>query len=213
MYKVTLKSDFEQPYDKYFTQDGVEFQRISSGGPNKIQQFEKLRSLGYFVPQHGIVKELSSQFPTLVVYTDINQHEGKGKLLLPSTVATDLYPDNFCCEFIECSQQITTSYKLLQIGKRQFIIRYSSDHEWMANQGRYAVDILAESPLKQYIDAVPQPIWSIDYICDINKKDIPVAVDFNVSPKFNDLDLHFFISNQDIAHEVSDAINYYSTLS
>ena len=40
MYKVTLKSDFEQPYDKYFTQDGVEFQRVSSGGPNKIQQFE-----------------------------------------------------------------------------------------------------------------------------------------------------------------------------
>jgi hypothetical protein len=210
MYKVQLKSDFDEAYDKFFIIEGKVFERMTSQEPDKIEQLKKLKSLGYTVPLSGTVLEVAENADNLIVYTDITSHDGKDKILIKAEDALEKYPNNFCSKYIECSQQITTSYKLLQIGKRQFIIRYSSDHEWISNKGRYAIDILAESPVKQYIEAINNPIWSIDYICDINNHDSPVAVDLNYSPKFHELELNFLISNKEIAKEIYDALNHFN---
>lgn len=211
MYQVKLVSNYEDKYDKYFSNNGVEFRRIAEEGPDKITQFFILQKMGYAVPEHGFVKDLAHKDYDLIVYTDPTVHDGEGKVLLKPKEALDLYPDCYCSQFIECSQNITTSYKLLQIGKRQFMVRYSSDHDWMSHKSRFTTDILAESPRQMYIPKLGLPIWSIDYICDINRNDMPVAVDFNVAPNLNDIDIHLWIGYDEIAKEIYEAILHYNS--
>lgn len=209
---IQVVSDFVEPYDAYFDHTGITFRRIAHEGPSKEDQFEILDMLGYDIPQYGKPAELPDDSQQVVVYTDEYQHAGKGKILVSLEEARSKYADYLASCFIECQQNIITSYKLLQIGTRQFIVRYNSDHEWMSNKGQVYCDIVAESPHREYIKQIQYPLWSIDYVLDLHQEGKPVAIDFNIAPQMHEFDIEAYIDMPSITKEIREAIYYFKTL-
>jgi hypothetical protein len=220
-YKVRLDSDFFEDYDVWFNadEDAPVFRRSSADKLSKLEQFKFLLSLGYKVPRHGSVSELAEialeaetpedMVTDVVVYLDSTEAD-VDKVMLPIDEAFVEHPDKFASDYIEGDMGAGIAYKLLQIGKRQFALKFSSVDEWRSNSGEFVANVLMESPTHAYLDAIRYPLWSIDYIATDQG---PIAIDFDIAPKLTGIDFLEFISDEEIAEEIQEALAYFSAKS
>lgn len=152
--KLQLKSDFRETYDAWFDTEGPVFRRMTADGPNRIEMFQLLASLGYAVPLHGYVQDVLGYYwnnnvvDHLVVYHDIEAHRGEGKNLfkprdceLAMKYKPDDFANRFCSAFIK-QEGDPTSLRLLKIGTEVFYIEYKSNDLWRSNCGDVETRIL-----------------------------------------------------------------------
>lgn len=204
---MKLISDFAELYDCYFDGKDKEFYRLTNQGPNKIEQFKLLRKLGFKTPKNGLVKDLISDSIYLVLYEDINSHCGNGKFLVDCIFDDNFnreeYGDYFCSEYIGHSRSSPSkSLRLLNIGKRQFLIEYKSTNNWRSNCGEGTTVCLGETKNYYYLqNEILRPLWAIDFVENANYN--LIAIDYNESPGIKGIEnFSEYISNADIAKEL-----------
>jgi hypothetical protein len=154
--KIALNSDFRDFYDHWFSLSSEEvdytLNRTMVDGILKRDQFKLLEQLGFNTPLHGtpdvLEKQLAKEKTNVVLYTDELAHAGEGKYL---HLGNKNFSKHKRCTY--ASVQIKTdekankgcqSIRLLFIGYRKFILRYSSDHFWMSNEGKVNIELIDE---------------------------------------------------------------------
>lgn len=194
---VKLVSDFrDQHYDFMFKPNGTKtYRRMSAEGPDKINQFLILSSMGFKIPPIGSVEYLyhmwdkDTEEPWVVVYTDQSKHTGDGKTLLPVSKAVDLYPGFFASIYIRNSNPTPTSYRALYVGSKYLFMRYRSNDAWRSNCGdvyiEEASDVLKDTTEKIILNEMGVPLTSvpivaIDFVLDVTER--LIAIDLNIAP-------------------------------
>lgn len=193
MQKLKLKSDFRDYYDHHFAgrhENYPIFERMSTGGMDRLEMLTYLRKVGFHTPNFGQAKYLKSDY--VIVITNLYAHCGSGKILLERYKAEAQFPYNLCVEFVGNASvlNLAASSRWLQIGRQWFWINYISDDHWRSNCGDNVAFIVRDKgnlpdlpyPGFFYDIELPQfPLFAIDFIAD-PKSVYPAAVDFNIAP-------------------------------
>ena len=198
--KITLNSDFHDFYDHWFylvENSDYTLNRTMVDGILKRDQFKLLEQLGFNTPLHGtpekLEKLLNESIEGVVLYKDELAHAGEGKFL-------HLWAKNFSKrkEYTYASVRIKTdkkvdkgccSTRILFIGYRKFILRYTSQHFWMSNWGnKVNIEFIDEDKgaprdltNESWAFTKKWPLLAIDYVVekDTGKE---FAIDFNSAP-------------------------------
>lgn len=203
--KLGLRSDFDDFYDHWFCPSHEDpdrvFDRMSRTTMRKRDQFELLEKLEFNTPRHGIVRDwvLTYSFSNfdsacVVVYTDELAHAGEGKILVSPQLAVKQYPDHYASFYIKTTSDgidgvngTAESYRLLQIGSRNFYLRYRSEGSWQSNSGN---DVQIELMERQHIWEFGEregsllkgkPLFAIDFVKPLDAN-LSLAIDFNTAP-------------------------------
>lgn len=221
MGKLKLYSDFRDEYDHMFDTEGTPFIRFQRDFLSKKNQFDLLEKAGYLVPPHGLAKDLGQQYThrhqKFVLYADSNAHAGSGKQLTTVTDSDRL--DNYgnpvyASLFVGDLQEMPESYRVLNIGTRQFSLRYSSNDAWRSNVGPVQIDFLYEhTQFTKYASPLPaRPLWAIDFVLSGSSyiegvrikgtEKVKVAIDLNTSPGIRYTGITKYISHAEIVDEL-----------
>jgi hypothetical protein len=207
---VRLFSDFHDYYDSLFDLEGMEFRRVTTEGMTRAEILGFLAYHGFATPLHGTVREVVDKFRLksledggwdsdtfkrileynleLVVYLN-DAHNGEGKVKIPALHALENYPGFYCTEFISPQRpNRAVSFRHLQVGERNWLIRYANGNGWRSNRGReLQIEVLGEGA-PGYHPKICHPIFAIDYVPDeIGRR---LAVDFNTAPRLELLKDH-----------------------
>lgn len=190
--KIAVKSDFidyyDYAFDSIYDADYI-LKRYSRSGMNRIEMFDFLKSVGLKIPKVGTCSELTTDCSRVVVYLDVNAHRGEGKILLSANDAKELYPHHFASEYIPLNYGI--SYRLISIGKRSWMLRYSSN-DWRSNCGEVKIELLKEVENNLSIN---RPLYAIDFVGNIED---PIAIDFNIAPQVKGTGLGRILKPKDV---------------
>lgn len=221
--KIRLKTDFHDYYDHWFDAEGVEFERFSRQGRGRREALEYLSDIGLKTPPYGTPREVmvktnnrllerelelqkdSKYLLSVVVYLDENAHRGEGKVLMPLQEALNKYPNHLCTLFIPPIPGKSVSMRHLQIGKKAFWLRYTSSDDWRSNCGNVEIEVIKQEK-DGYHPKIHYPLFAIDYIANTDKM---LAVDLNVSPGLKGTGIENILTGKEVAHLISEAINYY----
>ena len=148
--KVAIKSDFVDNYDYCFdvahgNNDCFIWERISTDGPNKLEQFEIMENHGLIVPNYWHVKDFNKDWyiaqlqEQFVVYMDIDKHRGEGKELFYGDQVVhrmDQIGDKLICDYCRPMNWDIFTYRCLVIGRKKlYWFRCCSNDEWRSNVG------------------------------------------------------------------------------
>lgn len=184
--KLKLYSDYRDYFDHMFDLSGTPFIRFSQDFLSKKNQLALLSAAGFLVPRSNYLYKLIYSYDWIgkyVVYTDPSMHRGEGKILLnrEDIIMGKLDdPSLFECyasQFIDTNSTQPKSHRILNIGRRQFKIEYTSDDLWRSNCGNVKIEFCGE--LEESCK-IPSPLdtralWAIDFVGTF-------TVDLNTSP-------------------------------
>jgi len=183
---------------------------MSNEGPNKKEQFELLSEIGMSVPLFGTVAQLAAsrhdidllkvlgedhEFQAweknlttfqqdqeyVIVYDDIEAHNGAGKRRMTWSAALRECPDAFASEYIAPLGEHPVSWRHLHVGDRGFVIQYKSlGDTWRSNVGDVQIDIIGEIEDRTVIANIPYLLYAVDYVHV--GFGLVKAVDFNIAP-------------------------------
>jgi len=223
--EFTIQSDYEDYYDNMFYDKGISFIRRADMGPKKSGIFELLEGIGLRTPRYGKVSKVVDQLEKesfysdstitdfyLIVYFQQYQAGGNNSIKVPAHEAMRLYPNHFCCEYIQpVRESYPSSIRYLQIGNRRWWLRYvnmtDNPSEWRSNSGyNVAVRILEEMRENKYHPAISEPIFAIDFI-----QTLPLlAVDFTVAPVLKGTGIDKIVSPKDVYNLITSAHIYFN---
>jgi hypothetical protein len=226
---IALKSDFRDYYDHWFSQSHIKhtstFERMTSGGMDRIDMLNFLNDIGLTTPDHGYVLDVAlkqyksftkhyseslardlCQLHNIVVYTDINAHAGGGKELISTTKAAKIYPNNYCSTFVGYPSHFGISYRYLRIGKRQFWLRYTSANDWRSNCGNVTIELLCEEQ-KLEIEGLNKvltntPLFAVDFVVS----DKSYAVDYNIAPMIKGTGIEDIMTPKEVFLEITQCL-------
>jgi hypothetical protein len=231
MKKIILRTNFYDYYDSWFDvqidpkEDVFILERFNNKGMNRIEMFEFLRDKGYDTPEYGTPETLKSNFLKnfnfidfkdsnvdkildfydVVVYTDINNHCGEGKIKTSLFHALEHYPNNYCSVFLyNCySHHNGYSIRLLNVGTKSFLIEYKSFDDWRSNCGSVVIKLLGIQDRSQN-NKIDLPLYAIDFV--------PTsygffAVDFNTAPQIKGTGIENIYKPQEMTQFIKDFIN------
>jgi len=225
--KVKLVTDYRDYYDHWFDlgDDIYEYHRMTTGGPQKDEQFHILKKMGFKIPKIGTVTELydkylhsdawcesgnlpPDEFYKVVVYQDQKKHCGEGKTLMTLKDAFEYYPFKFASEYIQ--PDLTggvRSWRWLQIGYRPFLLEYKSNDSWRSNCGDVDVQVIQESLIHNFVDSVEHPLWAIDFLVmpDMER----IAIDFNIAPGIKWSGVDNILEPKVVADTIKETIEYF----
>lgn len=219
--KVILKSDFRDYYDHWFDklyypddEEYIIFERMSNGGMSRRQMFEMFDRMGIDTPLHGtpmeILTETTWQFDTMlskvevVVYTDLFQHCGEGKVKMPILDAIEQYPNDFCSEYIEPVVR-GESHRYLQIGNQGFWLQFNSSDDWRSNCGDVKIKI-AMTGLGAYNSwpTIKEPLYAFDWV--ERREAECYIIDFNIAPQIKGTGIEAILSGPEAANQIKERI-------
>lgn len=217
MLKISLKSDYSENYDKYFTKDADKvFERSKVAPFSREDTFYYLTSLGMLTPKHGLVESLvPSLFESyqnddinIVVYKDIFLHDRNQLILVKAKKAFTAFKKFFACEYLEQEEEFATTYTYLKIGQRSFGVKTVSTSKdcWQSNFV-YKSTIMCEGADEDYHPKMDFSLFSIDYVKSKGKL---YAIDLNTSPTLKDTNINLFMSDEEIFDEITRAEIYFS---
>lgn len=213
---MKLKSDFRDFYDHWFDLDGPEFSRMTTDGPDKIEQFRILQTMGLHTPPHGSVKNIAGSWweqeqqwvKWVVVYDSLTSHRGDGKRLAQSssfrwdgclTRLGECYRQEqlFCSAYVGYTPGV--SWRMLQIGPHRFWIEYNSVDDWRSNCGDGDCKLFAVEMDIGYHPGFNLPIFAVDFVLG---KFATYAIDLNVSPGIRGTGVEKHLSSECIVKEI-----------
>lgn len=198
-------SNFKDYYDSYFEENiteeyaGVEMSYIRKRVyQNKILELKALKDIGIPVIDIEPINRVFNidNKDLVIVYTDITEHNGNGKLVLDFNEANMLYSNRLCSKLSK--QYDGYTYKFLQIGKRKFWLIIQND-EHLKESRLVKIDEFEEG----YTKGINIPIFSIDYTL-ING--VQTAVDFNTTQSLSKLNFKAYMSAEEVSLEVYNSL-------
>ncbi len=180
---MNLLTDFREPYDQYLRFLLTKpWERISTKGPDKREQFRTMESMGLRTVPHGDLMDL--WYGPVVEYTDLSAHCGEGKVFHPKN-------PKICGKYGSEYQYHTESIRYLFIGSYVAKIRYEkSVTDWRSNYNPVSITT---------IDAWEGNVNHGPVLCAVDMVE-GLACDYNVAPGMPD-DLPW--TWQEIAEEIS----------
>lgn len=208
---LKLVTDFRDYYDHAFADEGEPFYRKAASGPNRIEMFNILSSIGIDVPKHGIVTDLYkdlegqhadqkqfqdySKIVQLVVYDDLYTHQGNGKQLMTLDEANQKAPNNYAAQFLPSfsagswhkgADKYPETMRCLVVGKEVYWLLYSSDDKWRSNCGNVEISEIKQLSRKVYprMENIQLPLYAIDFASPYGRHAVNdlTAIDFNIAP-------------------------------
>ena len=235
---IYLQSNFRDYYDEelHSPMGTKVFKRLSKSGMSRPEMLKYMDNVGLNTVPHGYVKDLygkyyknkkknsSENMLGLVVYLDENAHRGEGKELLHYEEALEKYPIYYASVYMNNLNLTKSSFRHLQIGKKSYLLRYSSKDKWRSNFGdNISIYLWKVNDDKQYFfEKIRYPLFALDFVLI---KDISYFMDFNISPQCPDVIKYFDITKideigkkcyfkdcltaKDAAKSLKEAINYF----
>ncbi|MBF7084413.1 hypothetical protein IT084_15780 [Desulfallas sp. Bu1-1] len=213
--KIKLVSDFWDYYDHWFDGSDAEivFERRSTGGMDRLQMLEYLKSLGLRVPAFGRVRDLYDRerqvwqgyvdITSVVVYLDERAHRGEGKVLLSLRDAMEQYPDHLATEYIPALPSgHGLTWRYLQVGDKIFWLKCTSHSDWRSNCGDVEIKVLSREK-DSYNDKIRHPLYAVDFVPAGNRL---YAVDFNVAPGIKGTGVEELLPPREAAEAIKKAI-------
>ena len=183
-FEINIKSDFTDYYDELADSSAsTTYTRMRSESLSRTKALNKLKEMSINTLEiRPVTKFLKSEFP-LVVYTDINAHDGKGKRVVSYDEGMGYFPNMLASRYIESERNVSIKY--IQLGKRRFTVTYELEAPLKLGK---IIDIKESE--SRYNDKVSIPIYSIDYV---QTKNNIIATDFNTVENFTANGLSNFI--------------------
>lgn len=179
---LRLVSDFRDYFDFAFDRDGDLFIRYSKDILNREDAFRLMRLAGISTVANGYVKDLLKVFTKepYVIYLDDKAHAANGKIIARGEERAMF--NDFYASVVYGKPAI--SYRVLNIGNRQWKLEYKSNHEFFSNRGDVEITLLHE--ITTTYDKIPAPLkgrnfWAVDFVT--NSLAGELAVDYNTSPQ------------------------------
>lgn len=184
-----------------FDRSGEPFIRYSVDMLSRRDCFKLLDVCGIKAVTHGLVKDLLPYYArrTFLIYLNEKLHATEGKLLVNAD--KDSYYSNYA-SIVEGIPAL--SYRVLNIGNRQWKLEYKSDDVFFSNKGNVEISLIAELKEKEQY---PRPLhgrnfWAIDFVKSNSELK---ACDFNTAPAIQGTPIEKLLS----ATEIVDLIKYY----
>lgn len=202
--KLKLYSDYADCFDYMFDRIGEPFIRFSTNYFSRRDCFKLLEACGIKTVTHGPVRNLRRMYPDnypFLVYLDEKAHAANGKIVVCGDEKFN-YLDNYAS--IAKGFIPALSYRVLNIGNRQWKLKYQSDDDFYSNKGDVEISIVAELEKDEQL---PFPIygrnfWAVDFVT-MSEIDFH-ACDFNTSPAIQGTPIEKLLS----ATEIVDLIKY-----
>lgn len=210
--KIAIVSEFLDYYDHAFDsilfKPEIVWKRTVNNGIKRRDIFKTLDTVGLLTPLHGIVDKVvealkEEKGKELIIYTDEYAHCGNGKIKLPVSAAME-WSGCYCSEYIESQNENATSYRILRIGNKSWLLRYIGYNSWMSNSAK-EVDIEVLSALRDIKTVMRNsPMLAIDYVI---KDNVAYYIDINTAPGLKWTGIEDILKPQDVYELVVD---YYS---
>lgn len=227
---IHLKTDYRDYYDHWFggsqQPENVFFNRQMTQGMDRQSMMRYMRDeLGLATPRFGTVKSVSEQILSycralvgmglngdsledtarVVVHLDQRAHAGEGKVLMSVRDALEKYTGEFAVEYIQPTKTgFGVTMRYLQVGRRQFWLKYSSDDDWRSNAGEVNVEFIfeAKGDVLNVFQPIRHPLFAIDFV--IGHKSF--AIDFNESPCLKGTGIEDIMSGLEVFDEISGVL-------
>lgn len=168
----------------------------------RAEIYKLFSRVGYPTPLNGLVSEVTPVLmgkegglgdrslqqgpykePQVVVYLTPTATAGKDMILIPAQDALERFPGNYCSEYLHGGDNNSSSaIRLLQVGRRRWLLKCQSEDDWRANAGKCEVTVMFEQE-QEYEEEMPFPVWAVDFI-QIGRRGM-MAVDLNLTPSLD----------------------------
>lgn len=200
---IKIDSDFKDYYD-YLNDESsaITYHRRYGDCAQRGTALRKLQNLGIrTIEIKQVSKFIYSSKEKLVVYTDPMLHNGKGKRVMCVDEARQSYINYIASKYYdECKEFI----KLLQVGKRRFVINYKRADEFDLSKNEITNITEISSELN---NAVALPIFSVDYI---SIDSAMVATDFNEVEVLRDCGVAEILRPEEVIEEIKNSLVAYN---
>lgn len=197
--RIRIESDFKDFYDS-LSEDtntvGTYF-RYKKDMLSKGKGLAELRRIGIKTIDTRAARDIVSTSNKLVVYTDPERHDGRGRVLMGYEEASMIYPNSLASEFYIEAEGITN--KLLQVGSRRFRIILKDNENSLGKGEVQHIDEITPG----YNMLLSSPIFSIDYISTRNGM---LAITYNNVERLADYDIQQIMSAEQVISEVYNAL-------
>ena len=203
---IRLFSDYEESMDFYFAKpwDKADFTffRVSRRSKPEIgrrELFSFLEKRGIECVPHGEVHQLIERYPDdhFVVYTDENEHGGKGKELLSAEDAYKKHPNAYASVFTDTPGE---SVRHFQFGEYGFEMPFVSKNDWRSNVGTIRSWTRGLSRFN-LLEKIGTPYFAIDFT-----PTKLLATDFQFAPGTKNDGLDTFLSPRDMNMSIRGAV-------
>lgn len=190
---LKIVSDFSDFYDCLSDELGtVQFIRNKSSMPSKVEGINILRDMGIQTINPMAVSSIISD--KVIVYTNVNKHDGTGRAVMKSGEAKLMYPNYLGCKYYAESDNMLI--KMLQVGSRRFKIIFKNE-----------IMQSIEETASGYNMSLALPIYSIDYI---STNDGLLAITLNTVENLSLYGIENIMSKEDVVKEIYDALIKYN---
>ncbi|MBR1454035.1 MAG: hypothetical protein IJ593_05270 [Lachnospiraceae bacterium] len=197
-----LETDFSDYYDAETNNEGaLIYRRMDSERLQRGQELKLLSSKIKNTIPFGKVSDICKLSDRVVVYTNVNKHNGEGKIICNSRMALDNFKNYLASPFIENTKG--KSVKFLVIG--DFIYKiYMHNDEFDNTLKAGVVDSIKESNKKEFSVKLDYPIYSVDFI--VKPDGSLVACDFNSVENLSKLGFNKILSIDDILIQINKSL-------
>ena len=202
---IQINTDFQDYYDHLGNREDPLFvyNRYYGQSMPRGEALNFMRDKGIKTVDIGLARDFIYMYNKVVVYTDVMAHQFKGKQIMSTREAMEMYPAYLTTPYYETTNGVTI--KFIQVGRRRFNITLK----------KY-VDSVEEGEIIKLDEATPmynhdirKPIYSIDYIFDGEGM---VCIDFNEVQKLEGYGIENIMTPQEVMDEIKDAILAYNII-
>lgn len=203
--RLKIESDFKDFYDGLSTESNPvgTYLRYKKDIPSKGNGLAELKRVGIKTIDTRAARDIVSASNKLVVYTDPERHDGRGRVLMGYEEASMIYPNSLASEFYDEAEGITN--KLLQVGSRRFRVILKAKAGTLEKGEVEHIDEITPS----YNMLIGIPIYSIDYI---STKNGMLAITFNNVECLSDYGMEHIMSAEQVISEVYNALLKYNRI-
>jgi len=200
---IQIVSDFKDYYDNLSNDVDplLIYSRNYSDSMSRGESLKWVRDNGIKTIKLGLARQFISSHKKVVVYTEPKLHQFKGKLIVDTSTAVDLYSTNLVSPYYENTRGVTV--KFLQIGSRRYRITFKNDNQTIEEGTITSVEEL--TPELNYL--IRLPIFSLDYIFDGEEM---VCVDYNTVQNIGSLGFKDILSPPEIMEEIKKSLLAYN---
>ena len=200
---IQIVSDFVDYYD--YLSNNIDplliYRRNYSDSLPRGESLKWVRDNGIKTIELGLARQFIATHNKVVVYTDTKAHEFRGKLIVDTRIASDIYSTNLVSPYYSETRGVTV--KFLQVGSKRYRITFKNEEETISEGIITKIEEL--TPDLNYL--IRLPIFSLDYIFDGKEM---ICVDFNTVQNIGNLGLKDILTPQEVIDEIKKALLAYN---
>ena len=199
---IQIVSDFVDYYDNLSNDIDplLVYKRNYSDSVPRGEGLKWVRDNGIKTISLGLARQFLGTHNKVVVYTDTRAHEFKGKIIVDTSIASNIYSSNLVSPYY--SETMGVTVKFLQIGTRRYRITFKNEDETISEGNIVRIEEL--TPDLNHL--IRQPIFSLDYIFDGKEM---ICVDYNTVQNIGNLGFKDILTPEEVMCEIKKALIAY----